>query len=64
MTELVKCDRCGEHHEEWTHFGRTLPEAKVKKRKGFGVYYYTSADLCRDCAKALERFLNEETPTE
>lgn len=57
MTKLVKCERCETHHEPWTHFRRTLPEAKVKKRKGFGVYYYTSADLCKECAKDLEQFM-------
>jgi len=57
MTELVKCERCDDHHEPWTHFRRKLPEAKVKKREGFGVFYYANADLCKPCAKHLAQFM-------
>lgn len=58
MTQLVKCERCGTHHESWTHFRRKLPDAKVKKRVGFGKFRYGEADLCKPCARDLNAFMN------
>lgn len=63
MTDLKRCERCESHHEDWTHLTdrlrRRLPEAKVKERKGRGVYTYVRADLCKGCATDLEDFMDQ-----
>ena len=54
-----KCDRCGKYYERrpfnYTKVGEY--SLSVKKRSQSGTTYETDCDLCDDCQKAIQRFM-------
>lgn len=59
------CDRCGEHFRSLPDWAQ-MPEFeyRVAKFVAFPAGRMIMMDLCRDCQRELDRFLNEKAEEE